>query len=136
MKKNAIIIFISLITFMSCKKDTIVAESVNSTSNTTPKWNERYIGNYKGTWTSQSYGSGVTGILNSKDTSIVIGVSSSDSSLTASLSNCSVLRFELTSNTFPIYHGKIYFRNDSMYYSCANGGLGGGNNETFKGKKL
>jgi len=136
MKKKSIIIFISLIIFMSCKKDAIVTESVNSTSNTAPKWNEIYIGNYKGTWTSQSYGSGITGILNSKDTTIIIGASTSDSSLTSSLSNCSIIQFDLTSNAFPIYHGRIYFRNDSMYYSCANGGLGGGNNETFKGKKL
>ncbi len=125
-----------LITFMSCKKDTIVSEPVINPSNTTPNWNAQYIGNYKGSWTSQSYGSGVTGPLYSKDTTIVIGVSSNDSSLTTSLSNCTVIRFDLTSNAFPIYHGKIFFRNDSMYYSCANGGLGGGNYESFKGKKL
>lgn len=125
-----------LITFMSCKKDTIVTEPVNNPSNTAPNWDAQYIGNYRGTWTSQSYGSGVTGTLYSKDSTIVIGASSADSSLTTSLSNCSVIHYDLSVNSFPIYHGRIDFRNDSMYYACGNGGLGGGNNETFKGKKL
>lgn len=124
-----------LFTIMSCKKDSIsVAESVSNTS--TPTWSDHYIGNYRGAWTSQSYGPPAPGPLYSKDTTIVIGVGPSDSSLTTSLSNCSVIHYDLSFNSFPIYHGKIFFRNDSMYYNCGNGGLGSGNNETFKGKKL
>lgn len=135
MKKNLIVIFILFITLMSCKKDTIsVAEPVSNTS--TPTWADQYIGNYKGAWTSQSYGPPAPGPLYSKDTTIVIGAGSSDSSLTTSLSNCSVIYYDLSSDAFGIYHGKIFFRNDSMYYYCGNGGLGMGNNETFKGKKL
>ena len=125
-----------LITFMSCKRDTVVIEPVINPSNTTPNWNAQYVGNYKGAWTSQSYGSGVIGPLYSKDTTILIGANYADSSLTTSLSNCHIIYYVLNVNSFPIYHGRIDFRNDSMYYVCANGGLGGGNNETFKGKKL
>jgi hypothetical protein len=121
---------------MSCKKNTIVTEPVNNSSNTTPNWNTQYIGNYKGTWTSSAYGSQGNGPLYSKDTTIIIGASTSDSSLTTSLSNCSIIYYDSSVNSFPIYHGRIDFRNDSMYYACGHGGLGGGYNETFKGKKL
>ena len=136
MKKNVIFIFMLLITFMSCKKDTNVTEPVNNPSNTTPNWNAKYIGNYKGTWGSQSYSYGGSGPLYLKDTTIVIGAGSADSSLTTSLSNCSIIYYDLSVNSFPIYHGRIDFRNDSMIYSCMNGGLGAGVKERFKGKKL
>lgn len=125
-----IFIFIFLITFTNCKKDKIIS------SNTTPKWNEKFIGNYKGIWTSQSYGMGVTGVLYTKDTTLVIGINNVDSTLTTSLSNCRNIIYKSDVSSFYIYHGRIDFRNDSMYYVCGNGGLGGGNNETFKGKKV
>lgn len=136
MKKNVIIIFMLFVTFMSCKKDTIVTEPVINTSNTTPNWNAQYVGNYKGTWTSQSYSGGTYGSFDSKDTTIIIGSGSADSSLTTSLNNCSIIYYDSSVNSFSIYHGRIDFRNDSMFYNCMNGGLGAGVNETFKGKKL
>lgn len=139
MKKNVIVIFILLITFMSCKKDTVVTDQVtnpNFNPSATPNWNIQYIGSYKGTWTSQVYSMGTLGTLYTKDTTLIISPSTVDSSLTTSLYNCPTIHYSSLPFLYSIYHGSIEFRNDSMLYNCANGGLGAGNKETFKGKKL
>jgi hypothetical protein len=102
---------------------------------TSANWNEEYVGTYHGVWQSSSYSMGNSGPVNTKDTTLVIGPNSADSSLTTSLNNCPVIHYALSVNSFPIYHGRIDFRNDSMIYSCMNGGMGSGTNETFKGKK-
>lgn len=136
--KKLVTIITLLITFMSCKKDGISGSESGSTI-PIPIWPDQCIGNYSGTWTSQSYGPPpAPGPLYSQDTTIVIGVGPSDSTLTTTLSNCLVIHYHSSSyqNGIGIYHGKIIFKNDSMYYNCMNGGLGSGNKETFKGKKL
>lgn len=125
MKKHEAVIYVLSLTIISCKKDPPVIEP----------WNLQYIGSYYGEWTSKFYNMGIFGPLKTKDTTIVISSNSKDSALTTSLSNCQVIYYNLRENTFPIYHGAIYFRNDSMFYNCMNGGLGQGFNETFKGKK-
>ncbi|MCF8423217.1 MAG: hypothetical protein K9H41_02615 [Bacteroidia bacterium] len=156
-----VVIFISLLLFnISCSKDIPVPHgNENGTSTTNPTistslspepegsfsvtgvftpvgWNDEYLGNYFGIWTSQTYSMGNYGPLNIKDTTLAISPSTADSTLTTSLSNCQIIHYSLGVNSFPIYHGRIDFRNDSMFYSCMNGGLGAGVIESFKGKKL
>lgn len=156
-----VVIFISLLLLnISCSKDIPVpqgsenvtpANNPSLTTSISPEpedsfsvigvlipvgWNDEYLGSYYGTWTSQTYSMGNYGPLNLKDTTLAISPSTADSTLTTSLSNCPIIHYSLVVNSFPIYHGRIDFRNDSMFYSCMNGGLGAGVIESFKGKKL
>ena len=138
--------FICLI-FISCKKDSIEPSNqstINSNNNSNNNnnnpvhiiWNERFIGQYKGTWSSQWYLMGQTGPILTKDTTLIIGLIQGDTMKnTINLSNCQTIQFDSTYQCY-IYHGAISVRNDSLFYGCMNGGLGGGTNESFKGKKL
>ena len=142
--KNVVIIFLIFFLSFSCKKkekspvpDKVkVSVAPLDTTVAVQNWNSQYIGSYFGVWTSSTYNMGNYGPLLVKDTTLLISANVADSTLTTSLYNCPNIRYYLNVNSFPIYHGRIDFRNDSMFYSCGNGGLGSGNNETFKGKKL
>lgn len=141
MQINLTYFFLGLLIIAGCKKPS----SSNRTGSSTDNWNAKYVGNYKGTWTSCPYGSMGNGPLTSKDTILSIWADQDPFKNFISLGNVSSsFQFD-TDNTVSIYHGYIkftrtliglHFIKDSLFYSCGNGGLGGGVNETFKGKKL
>ncbi|MBA3663788.1 MAG: hypothetical protein H0W61_06215 [Bacteroidetes bacterium] len=131
--KNRFIFLIVMTVFCGCRKDTSVA--AESTPVPAPKWNQKYVGNYKGKWSSQTYNGGVTGPVMLKDCTLVIGQDQDDLKNTITLSNAPVIQFDANSSC-SVYHGVIKISNDSLFYNCMNGGLGGGVNESFKGKKL
>jgi hypothetical protein len=128
------------VAFISCKKDNIEKNVItNNTNVSNPavnlKWNEKFIGSYKGTWSSSWYSMGQTGPIVTKDTTLIIGLIQGDTMKnTINLSNCQTIQFDSTYRCY-IYHGSISIINDSLFYGCMNGGLGGGTNESFKGKK-
>jgi len=125
MKTGAILFFVLLL-FIGCKKDSVETISLAA--------NAKYMGTYEGTWTSQAYMSSGTGPVYSTDSTFSIGIYS-DGKNTTTFGPCPVVQFDENDFAY-FYHGSLTFRNDSIFYICMNGGLGGGSNESFKGKKL
>lgn len=130
-KGKFILIFILLLSFGRKKE---VAEPATPSPRVV-NWNEQFIGTYEGTWTSYPYGM-ATGSLYSTDTTFTIGLDSDNNKNTTSFSTCPIVQFDSVEYCAYFYHGSLCYRNDSIFYGCMNGGLGGGINESFKGKKL
>lgn len=106
-------------------------------SHTAPAvWNEQFNGRYVGVWseTYWSMGSYTVGPTYSYTVDITSGVDDLHNNTT--ISYCPSVQFDSTGHCM-LYKGQIFERNDSLIYGQqTSGGLGGGTNCSFKGKKL
>ncbi len=102
--------------------------------NNTIDFRDKLVGKYQVTETFNSYGA--PGICNSfsstKDTIITVSYGATDSTY-------SVLGRDVyldANNEYYAYHYGLIFRNDSIFSTFMNGGLGCGVYEYYKGKKI
>ena len=109
----------------------ISSESISHT-----KYNEKYNGKFVGVWSEVYWSMGTYTIGPTYTYSVDVTGGSDDNHNHTSITYCSDVEFD--SNGFcQLYKGQIFERNDSLIYSQqTSGGIGGGTNCSFKGKKL
>jgi hypothetical protein len=159
-KAGLVIVSAVLLLVAGCKKDVIPPPVTNppatpaAPQDTTPEWNERFVGSYHGTWTESYSSAGSTTITAQYDTTleIVPGVPDStgmtagviDSTNTikvqGSSSWLSTIRFDAAGHYYTYEQGWVIqakMTHDTLDYAKAYPiGMAGSHQYIFKGKKI
>jgi hypothetical protein len=159
LKTGFVIVIAVLLLVAGCKKD-VIPPTVNlpatpdTPQDTTPKWNQQFIGSYYGTWTETQFGPTSYTVTAQFDTTLVItagvpdpagmtpgAVDSTNTISFRGISPCiTTLRFDATGHYYKYDQGWVRqatIVHDTLNYSGAYPvGMGGGHDHKFKGKKI
>ncbi|MCD6066120.1 MAG: hypothetical protein K0S33_946 [Bacteroidetes bacterium] len=147
--KNYVLIGGLLLAFAACKKDK--TEQPNpATPAVTPKWNEQFVGSYRGTWTITISGPG-SSTTTTVDTTMVLtaGVTNGSGMTAGAIDSTNSLYFYTSGTPYETVHFNTAYRyepnvfikasliGDSLKYRKGTPiGLAGSDIREFKGKKI